>query len=258
MKIILFGLPISLNRRLKQESQEWNEAVPAGHGFRAVPLSSNSLGGFTKTELAELLDAVSDGFTHVVIPANRNWAEITKLFRFDCRVHVARLRDPLKDLTWPILKEALHRIARMDEIWLESICPKDLRHPLLLPPVVFATNNATADYWRQCDVYSKERFAYAERVLTEVERHHRRPDGNGVRSWLDSRNRRYRNDPSQHGRSTADRGQRKSFRFCYEVPPGFHYDVTDDSGNTFKIEIDGQVKTLKHCNVTPWGQVRGD
>ncbi len=255
MKVHLFGLPISLHRRLKEESSNWKEALP-GHAFRATPISSNEIGRFSEPELRELVDAVSDGFTHIVIPANRDWAEIRKRLQFDCRIHLARLRQPLRDLTWPILKENLHNITTMDEIWLHKLSSNDLRHALLLPPNVFATNARTSEYWRHCDVYSTERFGSAEQLLSEVEQHHRRPDGQGSRAWLDNRNRRYRMDPSKHGRSQSDRGQRKSFRFCYEIPPGFHYDVTDDSGKAFKIDIDGRSQTLLHCNVTPWGQVR--
>jgi hypothetical protein len=59
-----------------------------------------------------------------------------------------------------------------------------------------------------------------------------------------------------HGRSAADRAGSKAFRFCYEVPLGFHYDVTDDAGRTFSIQIDGKPQKVTHCNVTPWGHVR--
>lgn len=73
MKIHLFGLPISLHRRLKETSCDWLGAVPAGHEFRATPILSNDLGPFTPAELDELSEGVSDGFTHIVIPASRNW-----------------------------------------------------------------------------------------------------------------------------------------------------------------------------------------
>jgi hypothetical protein len=230
--------------------------VPAGHEFRATPILSNDLGPFTPTELDELSDGVSDGFTHIVIPASRNWDVIRKRLQFDCRVHIARLRQPLRDLTWEILKDALHAVAAMDEVWLDKFCPRDLRHALLLPPPVFATNRDTDEYWRHCDTYSPDRFAAAEKLLANVERHHRRPDGQGGRSWLDAGNRRYRFDPARHGRSGVERQNRKSYRFCCEIPTGFHYDVTDDSGKSFKLEIDGRLCTLTHCNITPWGVVR--
>jgi hypothetical protein len=257
MKIHLFGLPISLHRRLKEESSEWSDAVPTGHDFRATPIATNEMGPFTQAELEELFKGVSEGFTHIVIPATRNWNMIRDRLQFDCRIHIARLRQPLRDLTWDILKDALHAIAATDEVWIDKFCPKDLRHALLLPPPVFATYRETDQYWRHCDAYSSDRFSVAEKLLEEVERHHRRPDGKGSRSWLDSRNRRYRFDPARHGRSDADRENHKAYRFCYEIPAGFHYDVTEDSGKSFKIEIDGRSQTLTHCNVTPWGVVRG-
>lgn len=256
MNVHLFGLPISLHRRLKEESTDWEDAVPKGHRFRATPMESNEQGPFKQSELDELFKGVGEGFTHVVIPANRNWDAIRKRLQYDCRVHLARLRQPLRDLTWEILKDALHAIAAMDEEWLEKFCPKDLRDPLLLPPPVFATYQETAEYWRHCDTYATERFPAAERLLADVERHHRRPDGQGGRSWLDAQNRRYRYDPTRHGRSPADRENRKSYRFCCEVPAGFHYDLSHDNGRAFKIDIDGKSHTLTHCNITPWGTVR--
>jgi hypothetical protein len=256
MKVHLFGLPLSLHRRLKEESSNWHGALPDGHTFRATPTNSNSMGPFSEPELRELVEAVSEGFTHIVIPANRDWAEIKRRLQFDCRIHLARLRQPLRDLTWAILQENLHAIAKMDEMWLEKLSPKNVRHALLLPPTVFATTARTSEYWRHCDVYSHARFESAQELLSEVERQHRRPDRQGIRSWLDSRNRRFRIDPSKHGRSQSDRKQRKSFRFCWEVPPGFHYDVMDDSEKAFKIDIDGRSVTLLHCNITPWGNVR--
>ena len=171
MKVHLFGLPLSIHRRLKEESSNWHEALPLGHAFRATPISSNSIGQFSEPELNELVEAVGDGFTHIVIPANRDWAEIRRRLQFDCRIHLARLRQPLRDLTWPILQQNLHNIAKMDEVWLEKLSPKDLRHALLLPPTVFATNARTSEYWRHCDVYSTERFSSAEQLLSEVEHH---------------------------------------------------------------------------------------
>jgi hypothetical protein len=144
----------------------------------------------------------------------------------------------------------------MDEVWLRKLSPTDLRHALLLPPTVFVTNRQTAGYWQHCDVYSQELFAKAEQLLEVVETHHRRPDGQGSRSWLDGRYRRYRIDPARHGRSQSDRAGMKSYRFCFEIPVGFHYDVSDDSGRTFVIEVDGHSEMVNHCNVTPWGKVR--
>jgi hypothetical protein len=92
-----------------------------------------------------MVKAVGEGFTHIVLPASRDWPEIQKRFKFNCRIHIARLRQPPRDLTWPILKDNLHAITTMDEVWLNKLSPKDLRHALLLPPTVFVTNARTSE-----------------------------------------------------------------------------------------------------------------
>ena len=256
MKVHLFGLPISTHRRLEAESKGWTDAVPAPHQFRSTPISTNEQKSFTEGELKDLRDRVGEGFTHIVIPASRDWKAVQSRFRFDCRVHIVRLREPIKDIPWELLKERLRAAARLDEAWLGKISPATLRHPLLLPPHVFSTTRNTERYWHRCDIYSEEQIPEAEELLSVVDKDHRRPDGNGGRSWIDARKLRYRVDLSMHGLSASDRAKTKSFRFCYEVPPGFHYDVTDDDGKTFIIQIDGKAERVAHCNVTPWSHVR--
>ncbi len=256
MKIHLFGLPKSAHNRLRYESGSWANAVPAPHEFRSTPILSNDLGNLRQSDIEELAKAVGEGFTHVILAAVRNWREISSRLQFDCRMHIARLAEPVRDVTWPVIQSYIQAAIALDQIWLEKFCPRDLRHALLLPPSVFATNRSTAKYWEQCDVYSQERFAIAERLLVDVERHHRRPDEQGGRSWLDERRRRFRVDLARHARSQADRAHLKSFRFCFEVPPGFHYDVSDDLGKTFVVEIDGRSERVQHCNISPWGHVR--
>jgi hypothetical protein len=256
MKVHLFGLPESAHIRLKDESGNWSGAVSAPHEFRSTPILSNRLGQVTGSDIKELVKAVGEGFTHLVLVGIREWQKISSRLKFDCRVHVVRISGPIRDVGWPDLREDLQAIVTMDESWLSRLSPTDLRHALLLPPPVFATNRDTVNFWQKCDVYSPELFVGGEEVLAEVERHHRRPDSKGVKSWLDSKKMRYRFDHSPHGRSHADRTGEKSYRFCFEIPPGFHYDVTDDSGRMFSIEIDGRSQRVSHCNITPWGAVR--
>src|ERR1035441_10556541 len=105
MKVHLFGLPMSVHRRLKEESSNWQEALPPGHGFRATPSFSNSVGQFSESELGELIHAVGEGFTHIVIPANRDWLEIKRRLQFGCRIHLARLRQPFSGFAWALLTD---------------------------------------------------------------------------------------------------------------------------------------------------------
>ena len=256
MKIHLFGLPISTHRRLEEESDGWKDAVPVPHLFRPSPISTNEHAAFTEGELRSLRDAVGEGFTHIVIPASRDWKVVQSRLRFDCRVHVVRLGEPLKDIVWTLLRESLYVAAKLDEGWLRRVSPSDLRHPLLLPPAIFRTTRYTEEFWHRCDVYSEERIPGAEHLLSVVEKEHRKPDSTGGRSWIDAQKLRFKFDPSRHAMSEGGRTGRKEYRFCYEVMPGFHYDVTDDAGRAYIIEIGGTPTTVHHCNVTPWGHVR--
>jgi len=256
MKVHLFGLPKSAHIRLKAESHDWSDAVPAPHEFRSTPILSNELGRVSGSEIRELVKAAGEGFNHLVLAGVREWGKVYSHFQFDCRVHLLRLSGSIRDIEWIVLREYLRTVISIDEVWLTKLSPRDLRHALLLPPVVFVTNRDTDNFWGKCDVYSPERITHGEKVLADVEKHHRRPDSKGVKSWLDNRNRRYQFDHSKHARSQADRAGAKSYRFCFEVPAGFHYDVTDDSGRFFVIETNGRSHRVDHFNVTPWGTVR--
>jgi len=256
LKVHLVGLPISAHRRLQEDSNGWSDAVPGPHKFLSTPLSTNEHKPFTKGELNALSDAAGNGFTHVVIPGSRDWRVVQKMLQFDCRVHIARLWEPIRDVRWEQIREVLHHVVQLDEVWLKQVSPADLRHPLLLPPNIFRTSRNSSDYWKRCDVYTKDLVPFAAELLSIVEHEHRLNDRAGGRSWLDTRKLRYRVDSSKHGRRLADRDGLKSHRFCYEVPPGFHYDVTDDNGKTFSIQIDGKLHEVSHCNISPWGHVR--
>lgn len=255
MKIVVFGLPRSTHIRLAGESDDWTDAVPDRHEFQSVPLDTNSIVPFTKHEIADLRRVVDDGFTHIVIVGRSDWKTIQTEFRFDCRVHTISFPESPRNIPWDFLRARLHEIADLDAAWLGKISPTDLRHALLLPPTFFRTSKDTMDYWNKCDVYASHRIPDAERILQIVEREHRKADGQGGRSWIDGRKWRYRFDPSKHGISASNREGRKTFRFCYEVLPGFHYDVVDDAGAWFYVDINGKRERLKHCNVTPWGLV---
>ena len=257
MKVLLFGLPISAHRRLKEQSGgDWQGTVPVPHKLSSIPTDTNEHSPFSDGELRELKAAVGKGSTHIVIPGSRDWNEIQRRLQFDCRVHIAKLWRPLRDVQLADLKAYLQKIVSLDERWLEKLCPTDLRHALLLPPTMFRTNKKTDKYWNTCDAYSEERISRATRLLDTVENEHRKADGKGGRSWIDHNSRRYRVDPAKHGRTPEDRAEEKSYRFCFEVPPGFHYDVANDSGRSFSVQIDGWTQSVTHCNVSPWGHIR--
>src|ERR1019366_6257391 len=170
MKVHLFGLPISAHRRLEDESGGWKDAVPPPHLFSSTPASTNEHTQFTGRELKGLRDKVGDGYTHIVIPGNREWKSVQSMFQFDCRVHIARLWESIRSVQWEQLRNILHAAAKIDEAWLRKVSPSDLRHALLLPPGVFRTTRKTEKYWHKCDAYSEEQIEQAEYLLSVVEK----------------------------------------------------------------------------------------
>jgi hypothetical protein len=59
-----------------------------------------------------------------------------------------------------------------------------------------------------------------------------------------------------HARTAQERKGTASYRFCFPLPPGFHYDVVHDAGVPFEIEIDGRRESVLHVNISPFGHVR--
>jgi hypothetical protein len=55
------------------ESDGWKDAVPTPHEFHSTPISTNEQAPFTNGELKDLRTKVGEGFTHIVIPASRDW-----------------------------------------------------------------------------------------------------------------------------------------------------------------------------------------
>jgi hypothetical protein len=254
MNLHLVGLPLSAHRRLADESNGWEGVVDEPHRFLSTPFASNDQQRFSSKELADIKDRMQGGWTHVIVAGNRRWQDVEKLLKFDCRVHVSRLGEPLREVQLQDLKNELSRVTALDAVWLSKISPADLRHALLLPPSMFRPARCVEGYWDRCAVYKPDGIPRAEKVLETVEREHRRPDKDGGNSWLDSKRMRYKFDPGRHAMSEGARAGTRDYRFCYEVISGFHYDVRDDRGGSFIV--DGKSRPVKHCNVTPWGHIR--
>ena len=72
MKLHLFGLPLNLHRRLKEESSNWREALPDGCHRLGRPqlIQTHEWDRFSEPELRELkVAAVGDGFTPYCHPS---------------------------------------------------------------------------------------------------------------------------------------------------------------------------------------------
>lgn len=255
MRIQLAGLPLSAHRRLYEESSGWTDAVPGAHHFSPTPASSSTPNDLSSSDRREILRKVEQGYVHIVMPGIRAWKDFRRCIEFECRIHILRLPSPLRQIQWSDLRSELHRVVELEEKWLQRIGPSDVNHALLLPPDQFEPEKRCANYWHHCDVYAESGIEKAESILQAVKSHHRKPDGPG-RSWLDSRSLRFRIDPSRHGLSPNERSAKQSYRFCFAVPLGFHFDVSHDKGRQFTLIKDGAPHRFTRVNVTPWGHLR--
>ncbi len=256
MQLHLCGLPLKLHRRLKEESLDWENALPEPHRLLVTPINSPSPRPFKRAEVDEIRTAVGEGFTHIVLLGTRDWKSIANGLEFDCRVHTLRIQVDYHSMAWEDVRAALREVVDLDTEWKVRVAPSDLRHQLLLPPTFFSTDRQTRNFWKFCDVYSKGQIESAAELLRLVDRVHRKRS-DGERVWVDARRLEYSVDPSLHSRANEERGGGALYRFCFPLPQGFHFDVRAHDGKRFEALIGERIRKVDYVNVTPWGHVRG-
>jgi hypothetical protein len=147
-----------------------------------------------------------------------------------------------------------------DEIWSETIRPRDVRSPLLLPGTCFDTARPHREIWALCEQYGDidsiepvraaiERFRSAYFVHAE----HGNP-----RRWLDGANRVFDHTGPRHAAAPFPRNWKYSYRF----EAGFHFDVKERNDRAFKFRDcfsqNHDVKANGYLNVDPHGYVRSN
>ena len=259
MKLQFIGLPLAAHRRLKPQFDDWTASLIPNHKIIAVPSVDNNRPNVPKAELSEVQARVQGGHVHLgVVPNREVWAAMYKEFRFDCRVVKLPLSDPVNSITWDELRQALMDMIEFEQRWLDQICPTDLRSPLLLPPPSFEPARALNDYWSKCDVYRDyARLGMAHDLLGRVRASHRRRREGSGQGWVDSKRRHFAFDPARHALSPVERTGRQHYRFCFNLPAGFHFDVQHELKQEFTLhDRTGVLHRGVHLNVDPWGRVR--
>lgn len=251
------GLPLNAYRDLESEFYSWAETLMPAIKFRACPLLSKHTPRIYPGDLKDLENIVAEGYVHIALFPCRDWEQVRDRFRFDCRVARLDLPGHLYGINWETVKGALARFLDFETRWCHAIRPRDINHPLLLPPPSFEPATEVRDYWRTCDIYRKnERLTEANNSLQVVVSKHRKAGGAGT-FWLDIRDRRFHVDPTRHGRTPEERAGAEKFRFCFRVPGGFHFDVDHHRGREFWLtDRFGKTHKVRHANVDPWGSVR--
>lgn len=259
MKLQLIGLPLATYRRLKPQFEEWAASIAPHDSIIAVPSVDDKRPNLPKADLREVYARVQEGFVHLgVVPFRQVWNDMYKAFRLDCRVRQLPLSEPINSITWGELQGVLISMIEFERRWLGTICPTDVRSPLLLPPPSFEPERDLNDYWSKCDVYGDAtQLGIAHNLLGRVQARHRKRKEGGGQAWLDSKSRYFAYDPARHALSTSERAGRQHYRFCFSLPAGFHFDVEHESEGEFVLrDRTGAFHRGRHLNVDPWGSVR--
>lgn len=257
-RVQIMGLPLPTYRKLKPDFDAWRTNLEDGVEVRAVPSPSEESWNYRLGEAAvnNAVKNLDQGFTHILVPLSyREVPHLRRRFRYELRV--IGLTLDMRNLTWPALKSELERAISFERKWCRIARPSDVRHPLLLPPPSFEVHRDVGDFWKECDCYGQSaELTKVHNLLDKVWRRHRKKVGR-KQLWMDTAKRCFRWDQSRHALTPDERSGRSRFRFCFEVPAGFHYDVTHERGESFTVLGTSGSFVSRHANVDPWGGIRG-
>ena len=257
VRIQIVGLPSNVYRRLREWIQAWSRELTDAVTVRSVPLMSRSSYSLDANAFNNIDRNVQDGFTHLLIAPVRNFRDVTDRYALDLRLVRLHLPSDLHRLSWDELRPALVQASEYEARWCRVAKPDDTNHPLLLPPPSFETHKTLGDFWNTCDCYGDtERLDAANSALQKAVQIHRKRI-EGVRLWIDCRQRVFAVDRARHGRTLGERRGEHRYRFCYQIPPGFHYDVFHVRRDTFNLHGRGGThNSIRGANVDSWGSVR--
>ena len=256
MRLQVVGLPQRAHRRIEGEFRAWAAGLGPDVEIRPAP-SLNETVPQVGVQERRLIEAhIQEGFAHIVAVPYRAIGELQTWFELDCRVTRLAIRDAVT-VGWDDFRAALIKAISFEQQWCTALKPTDLNHALLLPPISFVPARDLQGFWRQCDCYNDARLNAASNLLERFGREHRKSQAGVGAFWLDTGGRRFIVDRARHARTAEERVGRRLFRFCYEVPHGFHYDVTHETNPRFNLITTERTHVgITRANVDSWGSVR--
>ncbi len=180
------------------------------------------------------------------------------------------LRNEMLSLISGMRDEFLMRLNHSlfsEEVWLERIKPKNTSSPLLLLEFCFVSSHPHSQLWNQALEYGDpERTVATEQAISEftvayeairkgfVDAHRTAATGQPAR-WIDLKQKLFDGNGARHGGAPFPR----RWKYSFELPNGFHWDVTTADGSKFAL-LDStgtlyNIPTGKHCNVDSHGYV---
>lgn len=256
IRLQFVGMPRAQYRRLQSNLRRWSDSLGEDTLIRPAPSYRERRPEIGERELAQIDSNIQEGFIHLLCVPSRDARFIERSLRFDCRVVRLEIPGDLGRLDWSTLRSALEKAISYEKEWCCSVRPSSPAHPLLLPSVSFDSHRSLKGMWKECDCHRDNRLLrHAARQVERFRQLHKKSYRGGF-YWLDMNGRRFSIDRGHHGRSPAERVGRRRFRYCFEVPPGFHFDVTSEAGGEFSIVGSEGRYRVHRANVDPWGSVR--
>lgn len=258
IKIQVVAFPGTPYRRLRPELEKFQAGgLPENLALRFVQSRNDYIAEIGAREVNEIAENVQAGYVHIAAFPTRDMPAL-RPFELDCRVIKLVVSPNFRTLTADEVGQAVLQATDYEERWCQVVRPDDWHHPLCLPRPSFGVHADIHDYWKTCDCYKEtSKLTTANDVLQKVISRHRGSQKGEGTYWVDTHSRRFKVDRALHGMTAAQRNGRKSFRFAWEVPMGFHYDVRHtDEGKKFSI----QAAAMHHhgcirANVNCWGEV---
>ena len=126
----------------------------------------------------------------------------------------------------------INRVLAIEEKWLESVRPTDVRSPLMLPEQSFSTEIGLKEMWDSASrAADKGHIDSTAITMDRFRRHHFGDTRRGYRTWIDMEDRVFDHRGPRHGKAPFPR----CCKYSFVIPDGFHFDVTSMHGRDFNV-----------------------
>ena len=247
--LIIAGVPASVIRRNKNyapEIDDWDVLLVPSRDSRKADLKS------CWRDVLERASEDSHG-THVFAYHYREdeYPGFNKIMHDRHRL-IWMQRNTLNVFGTCLYTEVIEEHLAFERIWRDKLRPQGVDAPGLLPESSFSSKRCNDMWSRIRSVHLHKDDIDRVYLLTRYFRNSHYGKGR----WEDSRGLEFKAAPARHG-SNPPYGR---FKFTYQLPEGFHYDVRSSSGNRdFTVEdIEGKLHRFQtYTNIDCHGSVRG-
>ena len=247
--LIIAGIPTSLIRRNKCYAPEvdgWDVLFIPSRDRRRVDL---------KSCWQHVMERASEGNqgSHVFAYHNREdeYPRFNKVMHDRHRL-IWMERSTLSVFGSHLYTDMIEEHLAFERLWRDKLRPQGVDAPSLLPESSFSPKSCN-DMWariRSVHLYNDD----LDRIFLLTR--HFRDSHYGKGRWEDSRGLQFRVAPARHGA----RPPYGRFKFSYQFPEGFHYDVRSTEANRdFTIkDVEGKPHRFQaYTNIDCHGSVRG-